>query len=139
MERFLLAAEAPGRTGRGPIGRMHAFIERGFERLRDAHSRALQGAMRHRRAFVATFSVFAVASLTLVPLLGQDFFPSVDAGQIRLHVRAQAGMRIEQTQRVFAEVEERVRRIIPPDELDVVIDDISVPMSGINLALGDHR
>jgi multidrug efflux pump subunit AcrB len=137
MERYLLAAERPGGSGRGPIGRAHAFIERGFERMREIHSRTLRGAMRRRRAFVVTFVAFTLASLVLVPLLGQDFFPSVDAGQIRLHVRAQPGMRIEETQRLFAQVEDRVRRLVPPNDLDVIIDNIGVPVSGINLALGD--
>src|SRR5207245_11766871 len=80
---------------------------------------------------------FVAVSLCFVPLLGRDFFPSVDAGQMRLHVRGPAGTRIEETQRLFAAVEERVRKIVPADELDVIIDNIGVPVSGINLTLGD--
>jgi len=138
LEQYLLGVEPPGgASGRGIVGRAHGFIDRGFERLRSAHAAVLRGALEHRRSFVTIFAVFVAASLALVPVLGQDFFPSVDAGQFALHVRAQPGMRIEETQRLFAQVEEHARRIVPPDELDVVIDNIGVPVSGINLALGD--
>ncbi len=134
--RYLLAGEEHG-AGRGPIAWMSARVERGFERLRQAYARALETALHHRKAFVVAFVGFVVLSLGLVPLLGQDFFPSVDAGQMRVHVRAPPGTRIEETQRLFGAVEEHVRKIVPADELDVIIDNIGVPVSGINLALGD--
>src|SRR6266849_3571435 len=134
--RYLLGREEHG-GGRGPIAWLSARVERGFERLRDAYGRALQAALHHRKVFVASFVAFVAISLGFVPLLGRDFFPSVDAGQMRLHVRAPPGTRIEETQRLFAAVEERVRKIVPADELDVIIDDIGVPVSGINLTLGD--
>jgi multidrug efflux pump subunit AcrB len=138
MEHFLLAKESPGESGsRGPIARAHGWIERGFERLRDAYSRALAAALARRRTFVAGFLAFAALSLGLVPLLGQNFFPAIDAGQMRLHVRAPPGTRIEETQRLFADVEARVRRIVPAGELAMALDDIGEPVSGINLALGD--
>lgn len=137
MERYLLGNESPGGSDEGIIGRLHTSITHGFERLRNAHGRALQFLLGRRSAFVALFAAFVVASLSLVPVLGRDFFPSVDAGQIRLHVRAQPGMRIEETQRLFADVEEHVRRTIPASELETIIDNIGVPVSGINLALGD--
>jgi len=112
-------------------------VDRGFERLREAYARALAAALHHRRTFAAAFAAFVLVSLALVPLLGRDFFPTVDAGQLRLHVRAPPGTRIEETERLFGAVEDRVRKIIPADELDTVIDDIGVPVSGINLTLGD--
>src|SRR6266851_5742035 len=134
--RYLLAKEEHG-GGRGPIAWLSARVERGFERLREAYGRALQAALHHRKVFVASFAAFVVVSLSFVPLLGRDFFPSVDAGQMRLHVRAAPGTRIEETQRLFGAVEERVRKIVPGGELDVIIDNIGVPVSGINLTLGD--
>ncbi|HEX4621921.1 MAG TPA: efflux RND transporter permease subunit, partial [Myxococcaceae bacterium] len=134
LVRYLLRHEE---HGRGLIARVSARVERGFEALRGAYARALASLLRHRGAFVLGFVAFVAVSLCLAPLLGRDFFPSVDAGQMRLHVRAPAGTRIEETQRLFAAVEERVRHVVPPDELGVVIDDIGVPVSGINLALGD--
>jgi len=97
----------------------------------------LQLALHHRKVFVLAFTGVVAISLSLIPLLGRDFFPSVDAGQIRLHVRAPAATRIEDTQRLFGAVEDRLRRIIPPDELDTITDNIGTPVSGINLVLGD--
>jgi multidrug efflux pump subunit AcrB len=136
LVQYLLSGERHG-AGRGPIAWASARVERGFERLREVYARALAAALRHRMPFVVAFAGFVVLSLTLVPLLGRDFFPTVDAGQMRLHVRAPPGTRIEETQRLFGAIEERVRKIVSADELDVVIDDIGVPVSGINLTLGD--
>src|SRR5579863_3174541 len=77
------------------------------------------------------------ACLGLTPFLGQDFFPQVDAGQIRLHVRAPAGTRIEETERYFAQVETELRRVIPAAELTDILDNIGLPYSGVNLAMSD--
>jgi multidrug efflux pump subunit AcrB len=138
LEHYLLGREPPGGTSApGPIGWLHKRIERGFEKLRNVYARGLEAAIHHRKVFIAGFLVFVTASLGLVPLLGTDFFPSVDAGEFRLHVRARPGTRIEETERLFADVEAHVRRTIPSAEIDVVINDIGVPVSGINLVLGD--
>jgi multidrug efflux pump subunit AcrB len=137
LVRFLLAHEKEGGSGRGPIGWLSKRVEHGFERLREAYGRALEVAIGHRKIFVASFLGAVVLSLSLVPLLGRDFFPSVDAGAMRLHVRAPPATRIEETTRLFAAVEDRVRKIVPADELDTVTDNIGVPVSGINLVLGD--
>jgi multidrug efflux pump subunit AcrB len=139
LVRYLLANEKPGGEtgGRNPIAWMSRRVERGFERLREAYGRALQSALHHRKVFVLAFAGVVVMSLSLVPLLGRDFFPAVDAGQMRLHIRAPAATRIEDTQRLFGAVEERVRAIVPPGELDTITDNIGTPVSGINLVLGD--
>ena len=138
MMHYLLANEPPGgATGRGPLGRAHQWVEHGYERLREAYGRTLEGVLAHRPVFIALFVAFVALSLALVPLLGNDFFPTVDAGQMRLHIRGQPGLRIEEMQKLFAQVEDHVRRIVPPEELDVIIDNIGIPVSGINLALGD--
>ncbi len=139
LVRYLLAHEKPGGEtgGHNPIAWMSSRVERGFERLREAYGRALQLALHHRKVFVLAFAGAVAISLSLLPLLGRDFFPSVDAGQIRLHVRAPAATRIEDTQRLFGAVEDRVRRIVPSDELDTITDNIGTPVSGINLVLGD--
>jgi multidrug efflux pump subunit AcrB len=139
LVRYLLSHETHGGEsgGHNPIAWMSGKVERGFERLREVYGRALQLALHHRKVFVLAFAAMVVLSLALVPLLGRDFFPSVDAGQIRLHVRAPAATRIEDTQRLFGAVEERVRRIVPADELDTITDNIGTPVSGINLVLGD--
>src|SRR5216684_3454784 len=94
---YLMRAEVEGRKNPesekqpGFFGRIHHRFEHGFDTLREKYSNVLTLCLEHRRAFAACFLVFCVASLALVPLLGQDFFPSVDAGQIRLHMRAKTG------------------------------------------------
>jgi multidrug efflux pump subunit AcrB len=138
MMKYLLAGEPrEGADGHGPLARVHGFIERGFDRLREAYSRALSQLLDRRRSVIAAFAMLFAGSIALVPLLGQDFFPNVDAGELRLHVRAPAGTRIEETARLFAQVEDHVRHVVPPSELDTVIQNIGVPISGINLVLGD--
>ena len=137
LEQYLLGVEVPGAEVPGPIGRAHRFIERGFEWLREAYARTLARLLENRRVFIGAFAVFCALSVGLLPFLGQDFFPNVDAGELRLHVRGAPGTRIEETTRLFAQVEEHVRHVVPPAELDTVIQDIGVPTSGINLVLGD--
>src|SRR3989440_8928761 len=139
LVRYLLANEKPGGEtgGRNPIAWMSRRGERGLGRPREGAGRALQLALHHRKVFVLAFAAAVAISLSLIPLLGRDFFPAVDAGQIRLHVRAPAATRIEDTQRLFGAVEDRVRAIVPPGELDTITDNIGVPVSGINLVLGD--
>jgi multidrug efflux pump subunit AcrB len=137
MVQFLLGSEPRDAAGRGPLARLHAVIERGFERLRAAYARTLARLLDERRVFIGGFAALCLGSVALLPLLGRDFFPNVDAGELRLHVRARPGTRIEETARLFARVEDHVRRIVPEAELDTVIQDIGVPISGINLVLGD--
>src|SRR5882672_3573003 len=138
MMQYLLPGEPlHGAHGRGLIARVHGVIERGFERLQEAYARALSGLLQRRRIFLGASAALFVGSVALVPLLGQDFFPNVDAGELRVHVRAPPGTRIEETARLFAQVEDHVRHLVPPAELDTVIQNIGVPISGINLVLGD--
>ncbi|MEZ4407370.1 MAG: efflux RND transporter permease subunit [Polyangiales bacterium] len=118
--------------------RAHLRFNALFERLRRAYGGALDLALDHRAAVAAGFLAFAALSAALLfPRLGRDFFPAVDAGQIRLHVRAPAGTRLEETARAFTEVEDEIRRVIPRDEVATLIDNVGIPNSGINLALGD--
>ncbi len=133
MQVLLVRETAPGHHRPG----WSIAFERRFEQLRAAYQRGLEKAVARRRAVMVLGLAFACASAGLFVFLGTDFFPSVDAGELRLHVRGPAGMRIEETQVLFARVEERIRRQIPASELDTVLDDIGVPVSGINLALGD--
>jgi multidrug efflux pump subunit AcrB len=118
------------------IWRVNLAFERRFERLRHRYRGGLEWAVHHRAWIVGLFAVFILASLTLVLVLGQDFFPYVDAGQLKLHVRTPEGTRVERTGRVFAAVEAKIRSIIPPQELDTILDNIGLPYSGINLAFG---
>jgi multidrug efflux pump subunit AcrB len=118
------------------IWRVNLAFERRFERLRHRYRGGLEWAVHHRAWIVGLFAVFVLASLTLVLVIGQDFFPFVDAGQLKLHVRTPEGTRVERTERVFAAVEAKIRSIIPPQELDTILDNIGLPYSGINLAFG---
>ena len=131
MMQFLLQKE------HGHQPRWAAAFERGFNRVLGAYSRALDAALARRPLVIGLGITFAVASAALFPLLGKDFFPAVDGGQFRLHVRGPAGMRLEETQKLFAQVEDHIHKLVPAGELDGTIDNIGVPVSGINLALGD--
>jgi multidrug efflux pump subunit AcrB len=119
------------------IWRTHEAFNRQFEKFRRFYGGYLTLALEHRAAVVVLFVGFVVLSCSLLPWVGRDFFPSVDAGKIRLHVRAPAGTRLEETERYFADVENFVRTQIPPDEVEVVIDNIGIPNSAINMSLSD--
>jgi multidrug efflux pump subunit AcrB len=118
----------------GAFGRFHQRFENAFERLRDSYRNALEACIRHGRIFAAAFLALCIASLGFVFTLGQDLFPQVDAGLMRLHVRARTGLRIEETARLTDEIENTIRTMIPAGELDTVLDNIGLPYSGINLS-----
>ena len=136
LVRYLLASERHGESGPSPFGRVHDAFQRRFERLRAAYVAALEQALAQRGRVLGAFAIVVVSGLVLLPFVGRDFFPTVDTGQFRLHVRAPAGTRIEETEQVFADVEASIRRIIPKDEITAVIDNIGQPQS-INLAFTD--
>ena len=116
------------------LQRLYRAFDQRFERVRRAYTLALSALLSHRRGFAIQFMGFCLLSCLLFPLLGRDFFPSVDAGQIRLHLRAPTGTRIEETARLADAVEVVIREIIPPDQLETVLDNLGVPNSGINLS-----
>jgi CzcA family heavy metal efflux pump len=116
------------------FGRFQARFEKWFENLRDSYRGTLEALMEHRRIFVTAFLAFCVLSGGLAFFLGRDFFPHVDAGQFRLHVRGRAGLRIEETARLVDLVEQEIRRNVPSTEVNTVLDNIGLPYSGINLS-----
>ena len=116
------------------LQRLYRSFDQRFEHLRRAYALTLSSLLVHRRSFGITFLLFCVLSCGLYPLLGRDFFPSVDAGQIRLHMRAATGTRIEETARLADAVEAAIREIIPASELVTILDNLGVPNSGINLS-----
>jgi multidrug efflux pump subunit AcrB len=128
---------SPRRRGFNPFGFIHRSFERGFVSLREGHRNTLAWMVSRPVPTVLFFAILAGASLTLYPRLGMDFFPQVDAGQMRLHVRAPPGTRLEQTQAYFAQVERAIRQIVGQDQIDVILDNIGLPYSGINIALSD--
>jgi multidrug efflux pump subunit AcrB len=114
--------------------RVHERFNHGFERVRANYIALLSLLLARRRLFGTTFLAFCIASLGLVFFLGRDFFPSVDAGNIRLHMRAPTGYRIEETARLADEVEKTIREVVPPDQLATIVDNLGLPYSGINLS-----
>ncbi len=114
----------------------HAF-ERGFDRFRSSYRGLLGTILNHRGVFAVAFLAFCAGSWVLVPFLGQDFFPSVDAGTFRLHVRAATGTRVEETANLVDQVEVTIRRQIPANEFQGIVDNIGLPVSGINLSYSD--
>jgi multidrug efflux pump subunit AcrB len=137
---FLLRKEVEqqrnGTSGSHPgrFARIHQRFERGFERVRTAYSSLLQLCLAHRVLFASCFLAFCALSLLLYRMLGNDFFPSVDTGQFRLHVRAKTGTRIEETARLVDQIERSIRTKIPAAELSGILDNIGLPTSGINLS-----
>ncbi|MGH7655702.1 MAG: efflux RND transporter permease subunit, partial [Gemmatimonadaceae bacterium] len=145
MADYMLPGEAMVHAGGHNAGeekslfrRAIARFEVAFEKFRGGYHAVLAWAMLHRRSVLTTAAGFVLASLLLVPAIGEDFFPTVDGGQFQLHVRAPSGTRIEQTEILFANVERVVRRVIPPDELQLVLDNIGLTSYGTNLAVGSN-
>jgi CzcA family heavy metal efflux pump len=116
------------------LGKSQRGFERWFERFRGSYRQLLDTTLEHRRLFSLCFAAFCFLSLGLVFFLGRDFFPQVDAGLIRLHVRARPGLRVEETARLCDEVERVLRSEIPKEELQTVLDNVGVPYSGLNLS-----
>jgi CzcA family heavy metal efflux pump len=143
MVHYLLRGEVEVYAGtahppRNVIWRVHERFNLVFERIRRSYAGYLDFALDHKGAVALGFFAFVAGTVVLVtPSLGRDFFPNVDAGQIKFHVRAAPGTRIEETEHVFAAVEATVRRVIPAGELVTMIDNIGVPVSGINNVLSD--
>ncbi|MGB8535315.1 MAG: efflux RND transporter permease subunit [Acidobacteriaceae bacterium] len=140
MAKYLLkehdaAGEKSKHQSRNPLIRAQLAFERRFEQLRVFYFRVLQLAIGHSTVFLILFFVFTLGSFALLyPWLGQDFFPSVDSGSFKLHVRAQTGTRIEETARLCDEIDSAIRQEIPKSELVSIIDNIGIPYSGLNLS-----
>src|SRR4029453_2065012 len=119
------------------FGRFHGAFERAFERMREGYARLLRALLNHRLGVPAVgFLILALAAAILM-LVGRDFFPAIDGGQIKLHVRAPAATRIEASERPFQAVEDKIREVIPDHDRDLIVDDIGVPQRAYNLAFTD--
>lgn len=119
------------------IWRFHEKFNKQFEKFRSRYRNSLISALNHRKTVFALFGAFWISALVLLPFLGQDFFPQVDAGQFRLHVRTPAGTRVEETERIFGQVEDVIRHTIPTEELSIILDNMGLPVGGVNLAFSD--
>ncbi|MFO0551116.1 MAG: efflux RND transporter permease subunit [Polyangiaceae bacterium] len=143
MVKLLLAKEAREHLEghddnvKGSFRRFFDAFNRGFERLRSGYGALLAWALAHRGVSVACFAIYVAGSVALAPLVGRDFFPSVDAGLIKLHVRGAPGTRIEETERSVADIEETIKDVIPEREIDTMLDNLGTPSSGINLSLSE--
>src|SRR5271154_763357 len=138
MAKYLLRGEkgeAGHAASRNPLVSLQKRFEGAFEGFRRSYRSLLEVSLHHRRAFLITFFAFWLGSLAiLIPWLGRDFFPSVDSGTFKLHMRAPTGMRIEETANLCDLVERSIRQQIPAAEVLNVIDNIGLPYSGINLS-----
>ncbi|HXC24444.1 MAG TPA: efflux RND transporter permease subunit, partial [Gemmatimonadaceae bacterium] len=147
MVRYLLAGEvhvyATAAAGgsvheHGVFWRVNHWFESHFDRLREAYRGVLTQALRRRKAVAISTAVVVLGSCVLVPVIGQDFFPTVDGGQFRVHVRAPSGTRLEVTETLFSRIEDEVRHEIPARDLGLILSNIGLPASSINLATGDN-
>ena len=139
MARYLLSDNtllAEGQPQKKPhiFSRMQQRFEHGFEGLRDRYHGVLEICVRYNKLFAISFLAVCILSFALLPLLGQDFFPAVDTGEFKLHLRAPTGTRIEETAALCDHVEDAIRKEIPQNEIRSVIDNIGLPYSGINLS-----
>ncbi len=119
------------------VWRWHMRFDRQFERFRHHYKRALEWCLGNAALTLTIFAVFVGLSLPIVFLVGQDFFPYVDSGQMRLHVNPPEGLRLEDSELYFAAVEREIRQVIPPDETQLILDNIGLPNGGINLAFSN--
>ena len=119
------------------VWKIHERFNRHFENFRSGYEGMLAWALERRVITIVFFLVLFAVSFCTIPFIGRDFFPLVDAGQFRLHVRTVAGTRIEEAERTFAQVEQYIRQVVPKDELHIIIDNIGLPVGGVNLAFSD--
>ncbi len=119
------------------VWRAHFRFNHHFERFRERYREVLEWSLHHRKYVMVLFLLMVACSGFLVFFIGEDFFPYVDSGQMRLHVRAPEGTRIEETEQLFAQVEDEIRKTLPPGEIDLILDNIGLPTSGINLVFSD--
>jgi len=139
MAKYLLQPHVHHAEGEGPpptrnpLVRFQRAFEARFERLRGGYHGLLALAMQRRPVFVTGFLCLVGVSFLLVPYLGRNFFPSVDAGSVLMHVRTQVGTRVEESANQFADVQKAIRKIIPPREIETLADNIGMPISGINM------
>jgi multidrug efflux pump subunit AcrB len=129
-----MATAPPVARSRNPLKRFQVGFEQRFERIRERYRSLLVFALGRPKLFIIGFLACVLGSFVLVPFLGENFFPSVDSGQILMHVRAQPGTRIEETARLFENIEDTVRTVIPAKDLTNMVDNIGLPFSGINMA-----
>ncbi len=145
MSKYLFANQSHAGAGAATeksaniFVRIHEAIEYVFESARQKHHQALAWVLDHAVFTIVIFAVLYALSFCLLPLIGEDYFPAIDGGQVRLHVVAHSGTRLEQTERLFARIEAAMRKRIPENEIEQIVDNIGLPIHGINYAFSDSR
>ena len=132
MVKYLLPNELHGPHG----STIHQIFEKNFEVFRKKYMGVLELCLNHKKNVLVTSVFIVICTIIIVPFIGRDFFPVVDAGQIRMHVNAPAGLRLEETEQVYANVERKIKEIIAPSDLNLILDNIGIPQS-VNLAFTD--
>ncbi len=143
MSKYLLAHESH-KAGQARIkgnifASIHYTIDDGFEWVREHYKTALEWVLHHPKFVLSLFIGFYALSFCLLPVIGEDYFPTIDGGELRLHVTAAAGTRVEETEKIFKKVENAIKKLIPPEEIDLIVDNMGLPVSGINYALSDSQ
>lgn len=136
MANYLLKPHVHGEhahASRNPLVRFQRSFEAGFERIRLSYKGLLELAIHHSKLFMAGFMAIVMLSFLLTPMLGSNFFPSVDSGQILMHARVPVGTRIEETANRFANIQAAIKNVIPADEILTIVDNIGMPISSINM------
>lgn len=141
MANYLLKKHAPHTDEHGtvttptknPLVHFQRGFEARFERFRAGYKGVLELAVAHRRIFVISFMAVIMLSFLLIPFLGRNFFPTVDSGQILMHARVPVGTRVEETAARFAEIQAAIKKVIPPQEIVTIVDNIGIPISSINM------
>ena len=138
MANYLLKPHSAHEHGekprtRNPLVLFQRGFEARFERVRAVYRELLMLALGRRAVFITCFMAFVLASFALAPMLGRNFFPAVDAGQILMHARGPIGTRVEESANQFAAIQKAIREILPPDEIATMVDNLGMPVSGINM------
>lgn len=145
MSKTLLASEEEtpdkpkDKRAPGFFGRIHLFLDANFDKLRDRYHTILGWCLNFPKTTIAVFAGFYALSFCLLPFIGSDFFPTIEAGQLRLHICARPGTRVEETERIFKRIEASLRKVIPTDQIEVITDNIGIPVSGVNYAFSDSQ
>lgn len=144
MSKALLGVESHTNEHAKPkkrsfFGQIYEAIDFVFESARERYRGTLHWALLHPKITLSLFLGFYVLSFCLLPQIGEDYFPTIDAGQLRLHVNARPGTRVEETERIFKKIEKSIRKLIPADEIEIITDNIGMPVSGVNYAFSDSQ
>jgi multidrug efflux pump subunit AcrB len=138
MTHYLERKDHQVNKQKGWLSKFQHKFEHGFDSFREGYGNALKWSLHHRVVILIVFGIVFVSPLLLLNYVGRDFFPMVDAGQIRLHVYLPTGTRIEVSSDSFRKIEDEIQKVIPPEEIDLIIDNVGIPQSAFNLAFGDH-